>query len=82
MKYYIENMGCHDTTEAMIEMAEEEAKIFIRICNELNNNSNYGCQPIIAMYKEEDCEIKKYEDGQVSIYPDWEKNLLRGEEDE
>ena len=79
MKYYIENIGCDDSTEAMIEMTEAEAKIFIRICNELNSNSSYRCQPIIAMYKEEDCEIEK-DEFDTYIHPKYSKDLLKGRE--
>lgn len=36
---------------AVVEMTEEELKIFIRICNELNQNSSYQCKPIIEAYE-------------------------------
>ena len=80
MLYYIENVGCDDTTSALIEMTENEAEIFIRICNELNAKSTCGCQPVIAMYKKGDYEIDKYVDGDVSIYPNYNKDLLNGRE--
>lgn len=61
-KYYIENMGCDDSTSLKIELTDKELDIFIKICKELNKKSKYQCQPRIAVYKYEECYIEVNDD--------------------
>ena len=49
--YYIENMGCDDTTHGLARMSDEEFAVFKRVIENLNKNSTYGCMPTIAVYK-------------------------------
>ena len=49
--YFIENVGCDDTTRGLIELTDKE---FVNFCNfvyYLNKNSVYGCMPTISVYK-------------------------------
>lgn len=79
MKYYIENNGCDDTTSLTIDLSEEEVKIFIKICKELNKNSRYGCQPTIALFEYDKCEIEEDED-RTWVYTTNAKDLLEEKE--
>lgn len=78
MKYYIENNGCDDTTKLVIDLTDKEVDVFIKICKELNKNSNYGCQPTIALYKYDECEVIQDED-ETYINPYNAKDLLEKE---
>ena len=40
--YYIENMGCDDTTRGLARMTDEEFAVFKRVVENLNKNSTYG----------------------------------------
>ncbi len=75
MKYYIENMGCDDITKAIVEMSDNELETFIKICKELNKKSTSQCQPSIAIYRYDECEIEQYEDD-TWIYTNNAKDLL------
>lgn len=76
-KYFIENRGCDDQTKLEIELNEEEFNTFCEIANKLNSKSEYRCQPKIAIFKYEECEIEEDEDGKY-IYSYNAKNLLEG----
>ena len=56
--YYIENMGCDDTTHGLARMSDEEFAVFKRVVENLNKNSTYGCMPTIAVYKINDSFIR------------------------
>lgn len=49
--YYIENVGCDDTTRGLIELTDKELTDFCNFVYYLNKNSSYGCQPRISIYK-------------------------------
>ncbi len=49
--YYIENMGCDDTTYGLVALTDEEFVKFKTFVENLNKNSTYGCQPTINAYR-------------------------------
>lgn len=80
MKYYIENAGCDDETSLVIDLTDKEVEVFIKICKELNKKSSYHCQPTIALYKYDECEVEEDEDiDRTWVYTDNAKNLLEKE---
>lgn len=56
--YYIENVGCDDTTHGLARMTEEEFAVFKRVVENLNKNSTYGCMPTIEVYRINDSFIE------------------------
>ena len=48
--YILANHGCDDTTFAVIELTDDELAIVLRVVNELNKHSTYGCMPTIGIY--------------------------------
>lgn len=64
--YYIENMGCDDTTHGLARMSDEEFAVFKRVIENLNKNSTYGCMPTIAVYKISDSFIRQATDNDSS----------------
>lgn len=76
-KYFIENVGCDDTTRLVIDLTENERDIFIKICKELNKNSSYGCQPVIDLYKYNECDVEIDEEDNFTMINTYSaKNLL------
>ena len=57
--YYIENVGCDDTTHGLARMTDEEFAVFKRVVENLNKNSTYKCMPTIAVYKISDSFIRQ-----------------------
>lgn len=57
--YYIENIGCDDTTHGLASMTDEEFVVFKRVVENLNKNSTYECMPTIAVYKISDSFIRQ-----------------------
>ena len=57
--YYIENVGCDDTTHGLARMSGEEFAVFKRVVENLNKNSTYGCMPTIAVYRIDDSFIRQ-----------------------
>lgn len=49
--YYIENIGCDDTTHGLSYMTDDQFSVFKTIVENLNKNSTYGCMPTITVYK-------------------------------
>ena len=49
--YYIENIGCDDTTEMEIELTDEEYTFLKRVFDALNDKSEYACMPRIYVYE-------------------------------
>lgn len=49
--YYIENIGCDDTTHGLAIIPDEMLPLFKSIIINLNKNSQYGCMPTIEVYK-------------------------------
>ena len=64
--YYIENMGCDDTTHGLARMSDEEFAVFKRVIENLNKNSTYGCMPTLAVYKISDSFIRQATDDDSS----------------
>ena len=64
--YYIENVGCDDTTHGLARMTDEEFAVFKRVVENLNKNSTYGCMPTIAVYKIGDSFIRQATDNDSS----------------
>ena len=50
-KYHIENCGCDDSTDFDIELTDDELKTVIRLFEENNKASKYGCQPVAYIYE-------------------------------
>lgn len=71
--YYIENVGCDDTTCGLALMNGDEFQTFKRIVEDLNKNSRYGCMPVIYVYKvsmDDFKEIRCDEDTDMDyVYP-------------
>lgn len=49
--YYIENVGCDDTTCGLAIIPDEMFEVFKNIIEDLNKNSTYDCMPTINVYK-------------------------------
>lgn len=74
--------GCDAMTELEIDLTDEEVEVFIKICKELNKNSEYRCQPTIALYKYDECEIVQFDEDETYISTDKAKDLLeKGKEE-
>ena len=77
--YYIESMGCDDTTHGLARMSDEKFAVFKRVIENLNKNSTYGCMPTIAVYKISDSFIRQATDDDSSeniLYMDDSKYAL------
>lgn len=72
MKYYIENCG-------IVEMTDNEAKVFIDVCRKIHSEKIFNCKPIKYIIKEDDYEIEENED-YIFVYCNYSKNLLNGRE--
>lgn len=46
-KYFIENVGCDDTTYDEFEFTEDEFEFLNKVFEKLNRNSSYPCKPTI-----------------------------------
>lgn len=64
--YYIENVGCDDTTHGLARMTDEEFAVFKSVVENLNKNSTYGCMPTIDVYKINDSFIRQATDDDSS----------------
>ncbi len=62
--YLIENIGCDDTTYAILELTETEYEFLTKVFEEINKNSSYYCQPKIKFNLEDKVELVNgdYED--------------------
>lgn len=49
--YFIENQGCDATTYGLTSLSDKEFAKFKTIVENLNQNSYYGCMPVISVYK-------------------------------
>ena len=56
--YYIENVGCDDTTHGLARMTDDQFATFKSIIENLNKNSTYRCMPIIEVYKIDDTFVR------------------------
>ena len=56
--YYIENMGCDDTTCGLSYMTDDQFSVFKTVVENLNKNSTYGCMPNILVYKIDESFIR------------------------
>ena len=74
-------IGCDDTTSLEIELTDEEVKTFIKICKELNKKSSYGCQPTIALYKYDECEVEE-DEYRIWVNTYYAEDLLEREEED
>ena len=77
--YYIENVGCDDTTHGLARMTDEEFEVFKRVVENLNKNSTYGCMPIISVYKINDSFVRLATDNDdldYILYMDSSKYVL------
>ena len=61
--YLIENIGCDDTTTAILELTQQEFDFLNNIFEKINKNSSYGCQPKIKFNLETKFEkLEGYKD--------------------
>lgn len=56
--YYIRNVGCDDETNGLAAISEEHLDLFREIVQNLNNNSQYDCMPVIELYKIDESFIR------------------------
>ena len=78
--YYIENVGCDDTTHGLARMTDEEFAVFKRVVENLNKNSTYGCMPTIEVYRINDSFIEPAADDDSKdniLYMDDGKYVLK-----
>ena len=78
--YYIENVGCDDTTHGLARMTDEEFEVFKRVVENLNKNSTYGCMPTIEVYRINDSFIEPATDDDSKddiLYMDDGKYVLK-----
>lgn len=62
-EYLVENMGCDDTTYAVLKLTQKEFEFLNNIFEQINKNSSYSCQPVINFDIEAKVEkIEGYED--------------------
>jgi hypothetical protein len=73
--YFIENSGCDDTTCGLVELSKEELNFLMEIIRNLNQNSTYGCQPIISIYKTEWNNFKEVIPSKIPCEV-WEDNYV------
>lgn len=83
MLVLIRNYGCDDTTTGLAQFnTEEELEKFIKIINDLNENSTYGCMPSIGLYEINQEDIVKLSLAETEVeekdilYLDGEKYIL------
>ena len=55
--YLIENVGCDDTTYAILELTQTEYELLAKAFEEINKNSGYSCQPKIRFNLEDKVEL-------------------------
>ena len=60
--YYIENVGCDDTTHGLARMTDDQFATFKSIIENLNKNSTYRCMPTINVYKIDDSFVRPARD--------------------
>ena len=78
--YYIENVGCDDTTQGLARMTDEEFEVFKRVVENLNKNSTYCCMPTIEVYRINDSFIEPVTDDDSDdgiLYMDDGKYVLK-----
>ena len=78
--YYIENVGCDDTTHGLARMTDEEFAVFKRVVENLNKNSTYGCMPTIEVYRINDSFVRPAADDDSKdsiLYMDDGKYVLK-----
>ena len=63
--YYIINSGCDASTRGIAELSEQEISILMKAISDLNENSYYGCMPVIAIREITWDDLKE-----VTIRPD------------
>lgn len=56
--YYIRNVGCDDETVGLAQIPDEYFPKFKEIIENLNENSTYGCMPVIDVYKIDESVIR------------------------
>lgn len=74
--YYIQNLGCDDTTCGLIRISDEEFPKFKSFLENLNRNSTYGCMPVIYLYEIQEDDIQKWDENENC---DYERLYLDGE---
>lgn len=78
--YYIENVGCDDTTHGLARMTDEEFAVFKSVVENLNKNSTYVCMPTIEVYRINDSFVRPATDDDSNdniLYMDDGKYVLK-----
>lgn len=57
--YYIENVGCDDTTHGLVRISDEDFPRFKSFIENLNKNSTYQCMPTLHLYEIDENELMK-----------------------
>lgn len=57
--YFIENMGCDDSTHGLARISDEDFPKFKEIIENLNKNSRYGCMPTIEVYRINENDVRE-----------------------
>lgn len=60
--YLIRNCGCDDTTIGLSYMTDDEFNFFKKVIEDLNENSTYGCMPVIEVYKVDEDMLREATD--------------------
>ena len=66
--YYIENIGCDDTTHGLAIIPDEMFEAFKNIIEDLNKNSNCGCMPTIEVWKVTEDDLREPTDDDCKDY--------------
>lgn len=56
--YYIENIGFDDETQGLVNIPDDIIPWFKNTIENLNKNSQYGCMPVIKVYKIDETFIR------------------------
>ena len=59
--YFIANSGCDATTYGIARISDEDFPKFKQIIENLNENSYYGCMPVISVYKIDMSQLREFE---------------------
>lgn len=62
---FVSLLGCDDVNHAVIELTSSELATLLKVADEVNSLSNYGCMPrlrVLAMHQVDDSDLTAYRD--------------------
>lgn len=59
--YFVENMGCDDSTCGLVWISDEDFPKFKSFIENLNKNSTYGCMPKIHVFRTDISDFKEFD---------------------